>query len=117
MVNNYLQAITNEDTSAKEFRTWGGTVLSAETLFALGPATTEAEMKKNISSAIKIVSQQLGNTATVCRTYYVHPVILEAYKKNLLIPHFQKVFAHFDSSKTQLRRAEFATVSLLQKYS
>lgn len=117
LVNNYLKAITSDNTSAKEFRTWGGTVLSAETLFAIGPASTETEMKKNISTAIKKVSQHLRNTATVCRTYYVHPVILSTYKNNILVPHFAHAFANFDSSKTQLRRAEYATLSLLQKYS
>jgi len=117
LVNTYLKSITNENTSAKDFRTWGGTVLSAETLFITGPATTQNEVKKNISQAVKKVSQYLRNTAKVCRTYYVHPVILETYEKNILIPHFEQTYANFDNSKTHLRRAEYATISLLQKYS
>lgn len=116
-VNEYLKAITQEDISAKEFRTWGGTVLSGETLFSIGPADTTTTLKKNISQTVKKVSQHLRNTTTVCRTYYIHPVILETYEKNILIPHFEKVYKDFENIKTQLTRPEYATLSLLQKYS
>lgn len=116
-VNEYLKAITNEDITAKEFRTWGGTVLGGETLFAIGPATLEKEIKHNIATTVKKVSQHLRNTASVCRTYYIHPTVLQTYEKGILVPHFEKVYASFDRSKTQLTRPEFATLTLLEKYS
>lgn len=116
-VNEYLKAITSEDISAKEFRTWGGTVLGGETLFAMGSATINEQIKKNITAAVKKVSQHLRNTVAVCRTYYIHPVVLETYQKNILVPHFEKVYQTFDRSKTQLTRPEYATFTLLEKYS
>lgn len=116
-VNEYLKKITSEDISAKEFRTWGGTVLGGETLFAIGPADNEKVIKHNIATAVKKVSQYLRNTASVCRTYYIHPTVLKTYEKNLLIPHFERIYREFDRNKTQLTRPEYATLTLLEKYS
>src|SRR5260221_10393070 len=101
-VNEYLQTLTGKDVTAKDFRTWGGTVLSAELLKAIGPSESEESIKHNIATAVKKVSQHLRNTATVARTYYIHPVILETYKKNLLIPHFEKIYKAFDSTKAKI---------------
>lgn len=115
-VNAYLKEITSEDITAKEFRTWGGTVLGGETLFQIGPAFNDKDMKKNITQAIKTVSQHLRNTVSVCRQYYIHPTIVKSYQKNVLIPHFEKVYKNFEKEKTQLTRPEFATLTLLQKY-
>ncbi|HSD99065.1 MAG TPA: DNA topoisomerase IB [Patescibacteria group bacterium] len=116
-VNDYLKQITNEDITAKEFRTWGATVLGGETLFSIGPADNEKTLKHNIATAVKKVSQHLRNTASVCRTYYIHPTILQTYEKNILTPHFEKIYRDFDKSKTQLTRPEYATFTLLEKYS
>lgn len=116
-VNEYLQKITNEDITAKEFRTWGGTVLGGATLFAIGPAENEKMVKHNIAAAVKKVAQHLRNTVKVCRTYYIHPVILTTYERHQLVPHFEKEYKNFDKSKTKLSRPEFATLTLLQKYS
>ncbi len=116
-VNDYLKSVSDMDISAKEFRTWGGTVMGGETLFSLGNAATEKEIKQNITQAVKKVAQHLRNTTAVCRTYYIHPVILQTYEKNLLFPHYEKVYADFDRSKTQLTRPEYAAVTLLEKYS
>lgn len=116
-VNEYLKAISGEDISAKEFRTWGGTVLGAETLFKIGPAATEKEIKKNITDTVKKVSSHLRNTTAVCRAYYIHPTVLESYEKNLLIPHFQTAFKKYDTAKSQVHRSEYAVLTLLEKYS
>lgn len=116
-VNEYLKQITNMDISAKEFRTWGGTVLGGETLFLLGNGDNEKTVKHNIVTAVKKVSQYLRNTTAVCRQYYIHPTILETYEKNILIPHFEKTYNNFDRNKTQLTRPEYATLTLLEKYS
>ncbi len=77
-VNNYLREVTGQDFSAKDFRTWGGTVLAARELSQLWP--TEARLrKKNIAQAIRKVANELGNRPATCRKYYVHPAIVDAY--------------------------------------
>ena len=78
-VNTYLREISNEDLSAKDFRTWAGTVLAARALAELGPARNERVARKRILKAIDVVASRLGNTRTVCRKCYVHPGVLDAY--------------------------------------
>lgn len=78
-VNAYLREISGESFSAKDFRTWAGTVLAAQTLQSFEAGTTQAEAKKNITRAIEQVAEQLGNTPAICRKCYVHPAVLEAY--------------------------------------
>jgi DNA topoisomerase I len=78
-VNLYLRDVTGQDFTAKDFRTWGGTVAVAEALYATGPASSERERKRNVASAIRSAARLLGNTVAVCRKYYVHPAILAAY--------------------------------------
>ena len=78
-VNSHLREITRRHVTAKDFRTWGGTMHAALTLRAMGPAATQRESERNIVRAIDEVSERLGNTRAVCRKYYVHPALLEAY--------------------------------------
>jgi DNA topoisomerase-1 len=78
-VNDYLRAISGEDYTAKDFRTWYGTVLAALALHGFGPADSQAQAKRNIAQAIEAVARQLGNTPAICRKCYVHPAVLEAY--------------------------------------
>lgn len=78
-VNEYLREISNEDLSAKDFRTWAGTVLAARALADLGPARNERIAQKRVVQAIDVVAARLGNTRAVCRKCYVHPGILDAY--------------------------------------
>lgn len=80
-VNEYLRQITGQTFTAKDFRTWAGTVLAAQALRALeGTASgTERELRSNVVRAVEQVAQSLGNTPTVCRQCYVHPAIIEAY--------------------------------------
>ncbi len=80
-INDYLQEITGQEFTAKDFRTWRGTVLAAATLCKCEPCTTEIEMRHNLNDAIKIVAGELGNTPAVCRKAYVHPVLLETYSE------------------------------------
>jgi DNA topoisomerase I len=84
-VNGYLQAITEDEFTAKDFRTWAGTVLAAMALGELGRFDSESQAKKNVVSAIKSVAQRLGNTSAVCRKCYIHPVILDAYVNGTLL--------------------------------
>lgn len=78
-VNEYLQKISGQDFTAKDFRTWAGTMLAAEALAGFGIDADETTARSNIVSAIENVSKQLGNTPTICRKCYVHPAIIDAY--------------------------------------
>jgi DNA topoisomerase-1 len=78
-VNEYLREITGEDFTAKDLRTWAGTVLAAVALGKLGASETKQQAKSNIKHAIGAVAEVLGNTPAVCRQCYIHPAVLEAY--------------------------------------
>jgi DNA topoisomerase-1 len=84
-VNEYLQEIAGLGITAKDFRTWAGTMLAARALCEIGPAELVGERKKNILTAIDRVADRLGNTRTVCRQYYIHPVVLEAYDRGQVV--------------------------------
>lgn len=78
-VNDYLRLITGEEYTAKDFRTWSGTVLAALALQEFEKFDSETQAKKNIVRAIESVAEKLGNTPTICRKCYVHPAVLDAY--------------------------------------
>jgi DNA topoisomerase-1 len=78
-VNDYLRQVAGEEFTAKDFRTWSGTVLAAEALRQFAPSDSEAEARSNVVQAIKSVAGRLGNTPAVCRKCYVHPALLDAY--------------------------------------
>jgi DNA topoisomerase I len=85
-VNAYLRELTGRDVTAKAFRTWGGTMLAAVELRAMGPASSRREADRNILRAIDAVAERLGNTRDVCRKYYVHPALLNAYLMGETVP-------------------------------
>lgn len=85
-VNDYLREISGRAITAKDFRTWGGTMLAGVELRAMGPAPTQRDAKRNIIRAIDAVAERLGNTRTVCRQYYIHPALLHAYLQGLTPP-------------------------------
>lgn len=78
-VNSYLQRRVGARYSAKDFRTWGGTLRAATVLAELGPARTPTEAKRNVALAMRLVSWELGNTPTICRKSYVHPIVVARY--------------------------------------
>lgn len=78
-VNTYLRDIASAEITAKDFRTWGGTVLAAAELSRLGEFDTQTLAKANVKAAIENVSKTLGNTPTICRKCYVHPALIESY--------------------------------------
>jgi DNA topoisomerase-1 len=84
-VNDYLRSITGEDYTAKDFRTWSGTVLAALALQEFEKFDSETQAKKNVVRAIESVAQKLGNTPSVCRKCYVHPAVLDAYMEGAVI--------------------------------
>lgn len=114
-VNEFLKEITNDEFTAKDFRTWGATNLSSKILHELGDAENKTSVKKNINYMVKEVASHLNNTVSVCRNYYIHPTVIKTYAKRLLIPHFDN---HKGKSKVKgLTWNEEALVKLLQKYS
>lgn len=78
-VNEYLRAITGENYTAKDFRTWTGTMLATLLLLDLAHYASKTEAKKNVEEAVKIVAQRLGNTPRICKTCYIHPAVFETY--------------------------------------
>lgn len=114
-VNDYLKTYTGADFSAKDFRTWGGSVMAGDCLYEKGEAENELEIKKNIAEAVGNVSKQLGNTKKVCRTYYIHPKIISSYEREILIPHFERSLSRSGRRKPALTAEEYATWSLIKK--
>ncbi|MEO8399194.1 MAG: DNA topoisomerase IB [Ignavibacteriaceae bacterium] len=89
-VNEYIAEIAGEDFSAKDFRTWGGTVTAAKELFNIGDFETKKDGGKNIVQAVRNVAEALNNTPAVCRKYYIHPDILKSYLNKKLFSILQK---------------------------
>jgi DNA topoisomerase-1 len=79
-VNAYLREVSGEDFTAKDFRTWAGTLLMTRALLACEPVTNVRYARRNVTAAIAEVAKRLGNTPAVCRKAYVHPAIVEAYE-------------------------------------
>ena len=89
-VNDYIKAATSTEFSAKDFRTWGGTLLAATELAEMGCCEDERQAKKNIVAAVRRVAEHLGNTPAVCRSCYIHPKVLEAYARGKSIEEFRR---------------------------
>jgi DNA topoisomerase-1 len=110
-VNDYLREITNEDFSAKDFRTWAGTLLSALALSVQGGFDTKGQAKANIKTAICAVAELLGNTPAICRKCYVHPAVVEAYLASTRIPGLNQAMQN--SGNRKIRLAEAAVLRFL----
>lgn len=91
MVNSYIHTISGKDFTAKDFRTWSASVIFFEALMSHDRPTSDKEIKDNIISAFDITANALGNTRNVCRKYYVHPILVEAYEENTLHEIFTKI--------------------------
>jgi DNA topoisomerase-1 len=117
-VNAYLREITGRDITAKDFRTWAGTMLAARALFLLGPAKSQREAERNMIRAVDAVAKRLGNTRAVCRKYYVHPGLVRAYLQGLtapLAPVPAPKKARREHPSAALRRDEVAVLQFLQE--
>ena len=117
-VNEYLRKASGCDITAKDFRTWGGTMVAAVTLRALGPAASLLEAKRNIVLALDAVAERLGNTRAVCRKYYVHPALLIAYHLGLTAPlelATEKRDVGHKQSPAALRRDEVVVLQFLHE--
>ncbi len=84
-VNEYLRRVTGEEFTAKDFRTWAGTVIAACALMELGEVETQTQAKKHVSQAIEAAAKHLGNTSTICRKCYVHPEVINSYLNGKLL--------------------------------
>ncbi|MCL4300358.1 MAG: DNA topoisomerase IB [Anaerolineae bacterium] len=115
-VNAYLREITGQDFTAKDFRTWGGTVLAALTLNEMGAWESESGAKKNVVQAIKEVAHCLGNRPATCRKYYVHPAVLETYLDGNLLDRLQQELEAAAESPNGLKVEETAMMALLRQY-
>lgn len=113
-VNLYLKSITDYDFTAKDFRTWGGTVRTAAGLYYAGPCETEKECKKKIIVVIRNVSNALNNTISVCRKYYIHPEILSSYIDGTLFKEMEKTEKRSDDKPYGLEKEEACVLNLLR---
>lgn len=113
MVNAYLKNISGSDFTAKDFRTWCGTLHALHAFKQLGDTDKKSSVKKNIVSVLDYVAKQLGNTRTVCKKYYVHPVLITLYENNKLQKYIRK--ENFNShSKTGLTPEEQLMMKILE---
>jgi DNA topoisomerase-1 len=113
-VNAYLREISGREVTAKDFRTWAGTVMAALALQEVEKVETQAALKKNVKAAIEKVSARLGNTPAICRKCYVHPEVLQAYAEGDLLLHIRDEVAGELDHDTSLRPDEAAVLALLQ---
>ncbi len=115
-VNAYLREITGEDVTAKDFRTWAGTVLAAMALSEFESVDSDALKKKNVKAAIEGVAAKLGNTPTICRKCYVHPHVVDSYLDGGLLEGIKrKVEDELSEDADQLKPEEAALLGLLSR--
>jgi len=115
-VNAYLKEITGSDITAKDFRTWAGTVLAALALAEFEEFDSDAKAKKNIRAAIEKVSSRLGNTPSICRKCYVHPEIFASYLDGgLLLDIKEEIETELREDLSSLRPEEAAVLALLEQ--
>ncbi|MHB8645508.1 MAG: DNA topoisomerase IB [Thermomicrobiales bacterium] len=117
-VNAYLDEITGDHFTAKDFRTWAGTLLAAMALQEFEAFDDEAQGKKNIVRAIERVAARLGNTPTVCRKCYVHPAVLDAYLEGTMRDALKQRTEHeqeISDGLTGLKPEEAAVLAILQQ--
>jgi DNA topoisomerase-1 len=113
-VNEYLREIAGEDFTAKDFRTWAGTVLAAIALSTAGAFETKEQAKANIKNAIGAVAKALGNTPAVCRQCYIHPAVLEAYLNGNSINGFKTKTEEEFGKGSDLASTQRAVLKILQ---
>lgn len=101
MVNDYVKEISGADFTTKDFRTWSGTVNAFLAFKEIGEAENNAQAKKNIVAVLDTVAERLGNTRTVCKKYYVHPLIVSLYENNSI----HKYFAELEKMETDDNKA------------
>ncbi len=115
-VNEYLKEITQEDFTAKDFRTWHGTGHMAQQLAELGPAASDRELKRNIVQAVKETAKHLGNRPAACRKYYIHPAVFESYEEQTIFAVMRAGAAGASAPAGKLQAPERAVLRLVKSY-
>jgi DNA topoisomerase-1 len=114
-VNTYLREITGRDVTAKDFRTWMGTMLAAAALREMGPAPSKRAAERNVVAAVDSTANRLGNTRAVCRKYYIHPALIEAYLEGAVLPPLpEPVWQERRAHGPALRRHEAEVLAFLK---
>lgn len=121
-VNEYLREISGSDFTAKDFRTWAGTVLAALALREFGPPESDAQAKHDVRRAIEFVAARLGNTPAISRKCYVHPSVIEAYQEGSLTTALQDITSDAgqplrNGTADELSSEEAAVMELLREHS
>jgi DNA topoisomerase-1 len=114
-VNDYLREITGREFTAKDFRTWTGTVLAAQALQEMSEFTSDAQARRNVLAAVEAVAGLLGNTRSVCRKCYIHPTIIDSYMDRTLAQTLGARARKLAESPEALSRTETAVLALLQR--
>ena len=116
MLNSYIKKISGAEFTAKDFRTWAGTIQAFLAFKELGFFDTATETKKKVIEALDLVSKELGNTRTVCKKYYVHPVIIEMYENKTLSKYISQLDEiQKDDGKADLTAEEKIVMKILEK--
>lgn len=108
-INQYIHAICGEEFTAKDFRTWAGTLKAFQALKLISPDTSRTEWKKQVNEVVKTVAKSLGNTPSVCRKYYIHPMLIELCEKGDL--------HSFCRDKGHIEDEELLLIALLEQFS
>ncbi len=115
-INAYLREISGTDITAKDFRTWNGTVLAALALSEYEKVDSQAAAKRNVRTAIEAVASRLGNTPTVCRKCYIHPEVFESYLSDeLVLETRDAVEKELREDLSRLRPEEAVVLAFLQR--
>src|SRR5574341_1159247 len=114
-VNDYLRQVTRRDITAKDFRTWSGTMVAARALREMGPPASERQARRNVNRALDQVAAHLRNTRAVCRKYYVHPAIIEAYQRGITVPEPSRIRRGKLRPSAAVRREEIGVLQFLQQ--
>jgi DNA topoisomerase-1 len=116
-LNDYIQEHMGEEFTAKDFRTWGGTLISAVELAERGPADTPTAAKRQIAAVVRLVGECLGNTPAVARSSYVSPAVIEQYLDGRTIDDFRPRHLRIVSARdVDLDHEEQAVLSLLRSW-
>lgn len=115
MVNDYIKEISGEDFTAKDFRTWSGTVNALIAFKEIGEAESDKEYKLKVKAALDAVAQQLGNTPTVCKKYYVHPLVINLYENKSITKYLNELDEiEEDDGKSGLTKEEQIVMKILE---
>ncbi|MBZ9632493.1 DNA topoisomerase IB [Salegentibacter sp. LM13S] len=116
MINDYIHEISGDQFSAKDFRTWSATKIFFETLREVGFEDEEKQNKKNLIQAFDAAAEGLGNTRAVCRSYYVHPKIVNSYETGEIVPYFKQIKTEEKENYISLSETEKVILNMIKDY-